>query len=301
MSKIKISCYFIGMKRNDSPQHIVTQLPWPGAPGEDIRVRLFCGRHLQEALHTRDHYLFCYALQGSFSAEVQKRGQHILFREGDFYTAQPGSAFALRVDSPSEDVTLAEIRIRKEAFLRDMLPYLSFDGRVFRFYLEPADNAAADDYVLQAMEATEEAKHLLDRMTREYGDGGEGSQSFLKAMALQLLLLGVRAWLKDAPPPEDASPAGQILHYIDIHSDSVTLKELSRQFHYHPNYISALVHRASGCSFSRLVLENRMARAEMLLKHPELPVEEVAALTGYAGASGFYKAYKGYFGKLPRE
>lgn len=300
MSKIKISCYFIGMKRNDSPQHIVTQLPWPGAPGEDIRVRLFCGRHLQEALHTRDHYLFCYALQGSFSAEVQKRGQHILFREGDFYTAQPGSAFALRVDSPSEDVTLAEIRIRKEAFLRDMLPYLTFDERVFRFYLEPANNAAADDYVLQSMDSKETATWILDSMLQEYEEGREGSQSLLKAMALQLFLLGVRSWLRSAPQPEDVSPVGQILHYIEIHSDTVTLEELAAQFHYHPNYISALVHRASGRSFSRLVLEARMARAEMLLKHPELSVEEVAALTGYAGASGFYKAYKGYFGKLPR-
>ena len=301
MSKDKILCYAYDMDRHTDAEQNIETLLCLGDPGEDIRIRSIRTRFLQEPLRTREYFLFYYTLQGSFCAEVQQPGHLLRIREGDFCTAQPGSALALHIDSPGEDVILAEICIRKESFLRDMLPYFTFDGRIFRFFLEPADNMAADDYVLQAMGDSELPRSILDRMLQEAAAGGEGSQSLLKAMLLQLLLLASRAWLQNTPPPENTSLAGQILHYIEIHPDTVTLKELSAQFHYHPNYVSALVHQASGRSFSRLVLERRMAQAELLLKHPELSVEEVAALTGYAGASGFYKAYKAFFGKLPRK
>ena len=44
-----------------------------------------------------------------------------------------------------------------------------------------------------------------------------------------------------------------------------------------------------------------MDRALPLLKYTEFSIEEIAAMLGYSNSSNFYKAYKSYYGKSPRE
>ena len=45
----------------------------------------------------------------------------------------------------------------------------------------------------------------------------------------------------------------------------------------------------------------RMDRALPLLKYTAFSIEEIAAMLGYSNSSNFYKAYKSYYGKSPRE
>ena len=85
------------------------------------------------------------------------------------------------------------------------------------------------------------------------------------------------------------------------HSDVVTLKDIAAHFHYHPNYISALLHRETGRKFTEILLEKRMERAVLLMKNTTLSIEEVAAMLGYSNHSNFYKAFKEYYGVTPRE
>ena len=81
----------------------------------------------------------------------------------------------------------------------------------------------------------------------------------------------------------------------------VTLKDIAAHFSYHPNYISSLLHQELGKTFSEIVLEKRMDRAVILLKGTTLSIEEIASMLGYSNHSNFYKAFKEYYGKTPRE
>ena len=85
------------------------------------------------------------------------------------------------------------------------------------------------------------------------------------------------------------------------HSDIVTLKDIAKHFSYHPNYISTLLHREIGKSFSEILLEQRMERALILLKGTTLPITEIAQMLGYSNSSNFYKAFREYFHVSPRE
>ena len=66
------------------------------------------------------------------------------------------------------------------------------------------------------------------------------------------------------------------MQYIGEHFDTVTLAELAEHFSYHPNYISTLLTKELGKSFSELVLEQRMERAAAVLRGTQLPVSEIA-------------------------
>lgn len=60
--------------------------------------------------------------------------------------------------------------------------------------------------------------------------------------------------------------ARQIIDYMDDHSDVVTLKDIAAHFSYRPNYISSLLHKETGRTFTEILLEKRMERAVLLMK-----------------------------------
>lgn len=91
------------------------------------------------------------------------------------------------------------------------------------------------------------------------------------------------------------------IQYINSHPEATTLKDVAAHFSYHPNYISSLLHKETGKTFSEIVLEKRMDRAVILLRGTTLSIEEISAMLGYSNTSNFYKAFREYFGKSPRE
>lgn len=93
----------------------------------------------------------------------------------------------------------------------------------------------------------------------------------------------------------------QILEYMVDHSDQVSLQSVAQHFGYHPNYVSSMIRRKTGRTFSEILLEKRMERAVLLMKHTTLSIEEISVLLGYSNHSNFYKAFKEYYGVTPRE
>ena len=103
-----------------------------------------------------------------------------------------------------------------------------------------------------------------------------------------------------SPRDRQDAPPGQFLDE-QPDSDVVTLKDISRHFSYHPNYISTVLRKETGRKFTEILLEKRMGRASLLLKSTALPIEEISAMLGYSNHSNFYKAFKEYYGITQRE
>ena len=138
-------------------------------------------------------------------------------------------------------------------------------------------------------------------MVIEYADKKADTQLILKPMVLSLFMHIARRYRLEKPDISADTLPGKIVQYIHSHPESVTLKEIADHFSYHPNYISTLLHQELGKTFSQIVLEKRMDRAVILLQGTTLSIEEIAAMLGYSNHSNFYKAFKEYYGKTPRE
>ena len=129
----------------------------------------------------------------------------------------------------------------------------------------------------------------------------EDTQTILQPMVLTLLMMVARQYKRSIPVPTDERLSDKIVHYMGEHSDVVTFKDIFKHFSYHPNYISTLLHREIGKSFSEILLEQRMERAVFLLKGTNLSVEEIAAMLGYSNSSNFYKAFREFYKCSPRD
>lgn len=116
---------------------------------------------------------------------------------------------------------------------------------------------------------------LLEMMVIEYATPREDTQAVLQPLVLALLMLVARQYKCSHPVSCGGFLPDQIIRHMGEHADTVTLKELAKHFAYHPNYISTLLRRKTGKSFSEILLELRMARALSLLRGTGLPVEKL--------------------------
>lgn len=273
---------------------------WPGPQEEEILVLVHKSAGVQELFHRHDFFYFNYTYKGEYDSLSYKYDNKITIREGELYAGQPFAGHALCVHDNYE-TTIIGVLIQRNTFFRSFLPMLSANSRLFRFLIDPSTDRFSDEFIHFRLQDDGNIRALLEMMAVEYAYKRSDTQDMLKALMLSFLMNVARQYnlQNSAPPPDKLSE--RIVQYMSEHSDAVTLKDIAARFSYHPNYISSLLRQELGKSFSELLLEQRMERALALLRGTELSVEETALILGYSNSSNFYKAFKEYFGKTPRE
>lgn len=275
---------------------------WPGTDDEDvIMVCVFQGKEIHEPFHRQDFFFINYAYENSYQALSAKYNNLIMIHENECYIGQPYSGYALRKEKDGEDVVIIGVLIRKDSFFREYLPTVYTDSDLFRFFINPQTNKFSDEFIHLPVTKDHAIRSILELMVMEYADPKEDTQRILKSMLQTLFLEIARRYRMTRAGNTPKTVSDQILSYMDDHSDVVTLREISAHFHYHPNYISALLHRETGRKFSEILLEKRMERAVLLMKNTTLSLEEISAMLGYSNHSNFFKAFKEYYGMTPRE
>lgn len=272
---------------------------WPGSEDEDVLVCVFKGNEIKEPFHRQDFFFINYAYKNSYQALSEKYDNLITIGEDDCYIGQPYSGYALRTHGNVESVIIG-ILIKKYSFFHEYLPTVYTDSKLFKFFLEPETKKFSDEFIHLDFSDDYIVREILEMMVIEYANRKDDTQRILKSM-LQTLLLQIARKYRSEEKPVQQTLAEQILSYVENHSDVVTLQSVAKHFGYHPNYISTLMHKSLGRKFTEIVLEKRMERAVLLMKNTDLPLEEISEMLGYSNHSNFFKAFKDFYGKTPRE
>ena len=91
----------------------------------------------------------------------------------------------------------------------------------------------------------------------------------------------------------------EIMNYIQTNYLTVTLEELSEQFHLSEPYLSKYIKEKSGKTFGENLQNIRMKRAKSLLKNSSMTVENIAYAVGYQNVEHFNRTFKKKFGMTP--
>lgn len=92
----------------------------------------------------------------------------------------------------------------------------------------------------------------------------------------------------------------KVLQFIDENlNEHISCDKMAEYIRMNTNYFSRLFKKEIGMSFSDYVINKRIEKAKYFLKYSELPVDEVAFLTGFKNVCYFYKIYKKVTGKTP--
>lgn len=92
-----------------------------------------------------------------------------------------------------------------------------------------------------------------------------------------------------------------MIAYINEHCKDITLNELEQQFSYSSSYISKLLKKHTGQSFSDLVCKFRLDHACELLQNTNLSMSELSELVGFSDSHYFNKVFKKRFGIAPSQ
>lgn len=273
---------------------------WPGNDEEDVMVCVFQGKEIHEPFHRQDFFFINYAYKNSYEALSAKYDNLIVIHEDECYIGQPYSGYALR-GKTEDELIIFGVLIQRDAFFREYLPIIYANTSLFRFFIEPKTNKFSDEYIHLTLPKDNALRTILELMVMEYADNKDDTQLILKSLLHTLFTFISRRYRLTEIGGATKSISEQIMDYMDSHSNVVTLKTIAEHFSYHPNYISALLHKETGRKFTEILLEKRMERAALLLRNTTLSTEEISSLLGYSNHSNFFKAFKEYYGKTPRD
>lgn len=123
-------------------------------------------------------------------------------------------------------------------------------------------------------------------------------QRFCDRKAQEASIAQVDENLKDIGPSDPR--IRRIIEEIDRnYTQKISLGELADASNLSIGYLSTLIRRETGMSFSDYVTSKRMEDAKKLLKQEQLSVDEIADLVGYHDYFYFTKAFKKYVGVSP--
>lgn len=273
---------------------------WPGDEKEDILVVVHKSNGVQEAFHRHAFFFFNYTYKGNYESLSQAYNNKIEIREGELYAGQPQAGHALFAHDNHETIIIG-VLIQKQVFFRFFLPLLSNDSKLFRFFLDPQTAAFTDEFIHFKPNDTCEMRNLLEMMVIEYAAGRADTQSILRPLAISFLAYLTREYAAVAKQPEPVRASDKVIEYLNSHFESASLSDASHFYGYHPNYLSALIKKETGKTFSELHLQIRMERAMILLQNTTLSVNDVSLFLGYSNTSNFYKAFKDFYHTSPRE
>ena len=271
---------------------------WPRDASEEVMVNVFKGNFIQEPFHRQDFFFIHFAYQESYETLSAKHHSRICVPEGSCYIGQPYSGYAARRASDMECIIIG-ILIRRDTFIREYLQSLSADTAMLRFFLEPQKNRYSEEFLYFTIPGDSPVWKLLGLIVWEYANKTEHTQKIIKPMVMALSMY-ISSEYKQQRLAVQEVLEDRIVQYIEANSDTVTLASAAAHFGYHPVYLSKLLPKKTGRTFSEILLASRMRRAKLLLNQTDLPIEKIADMLGYGNSSNFYKAFRCYFGMSPR-
>lgn len=93
----------------------------------------------------------------------------------------------------------------------------------------------------------------------------------------------------------------KIIAYMNENYISVTLKSVAKKFYITEPYLSSFIKKETGSTFSSLLRQIRMQKAQTLLLTTGLKVDDICEQCGYADTAQFIKTYKAYYGLTPKK
>ncbi|PHP53051.1 AraC family transcriptional regulator [Actinomyces ruminis] len=289
---------------------------WFGEDDEEVMVCVFRGSNIGERFHRHGFFFLNYAYRGDYRALSHRPDNLVTVHEGQMYAGQPFHGYALR-SSVGEQCTIVGVLVRTQTFYREFLPPVMADAELLNFYLGPREDAFSDEFRHVTIPGCSPVRRLLEMMVVEYANRRSDSQQILKPLALALVELVAREWRAEhagrsgraetgssecsggigvgAGSPGQAGDfdrpvSSTVIDAVSRDLGHVSLRALAGRLGYHPNYLSTLVRKETGKSFSQLVLQLRMERAALLVDRTTLAVEEIARNVGYSSTSNFYRA-----------
>lgn len=230
-------------------------------------------------------------------------GEHCFFLKDRAYHIRKGDMVLIPLHALSKTTVTRKslheriiLSLRKDA-LESLLP--EWAGRL-------ADGFARTPLLRLGQKEQGIVKGLIAKIQQEQECRQTGHEAYIRLLLSELLLTILR--LTEGEPVEIAEypsslpyKVSEVAQYIGRHyAETLTLAQLSSQFHISPFYISRIFTQITGLSIISYINHVRVEEARRLLQETDLSVTEIALLVGYQSVTHFGRVFKAAMGASPQ-
>jgi AraC-like DNA-binding protein/mannose-6-phosphate isomerase-like protein (cupin superfamily) len=252
-----------------------------------------------QMVHHHDFFEIIYACRGQAIGVIN--GEEIRLEQGCVCIMNPKAVHYFKEYRAGEDLIL-NILLTKEMFQKSMYLRLIEDPILNSFFTQYRLENAGQDSFMFFPSLEENIEPIIELLIKEFLNEQLYSSVTTESLLTVLLAIVLRNFKKSQR--ENTSTSSKIVEIYDyLHQNYQTADLMSAvaHFHYHPKYLSSLIHKQTGKTFKQILNEIKLQNAANFLAFSEYSVEQISELIGYQDTSYFYKIFKEAYGRSPTQ
>ncbi len=242
-----------------------------------------------------------YVLHGSIDINISL-SRKIVLRQGNFIIVPPNvmqSVFSWH----DEDVVV-NIFLKLSTFEKAFASMLMEDGEISGYFWKILYGKDRNILHYDGEENTflrETVLQLLKEHERERKGSGFLMVSYVMTFVAYALTELNHRIAAVGDESRERTQFSEIMQYIRIHYNTITLPALAAQFGKNESYMSRYIKTETGYSLVQLLMKYRMRKAAAMLRETECSVEQIMYEVGYTDISYFYKLFTRHYGMTPKK
>jgi YesN/AraC family two-component response regulator len=250
--------------------------------------------------HSHDFLEFNYMLSGDCTQIVN--GQELLLKKGDILLLDQFCRHSIK--ELSTDDILINIIFPKEHFDVEWMTVITHqDNALFSFLIQNISRYSGKEYILFESSQNTAIQQIIEQMINHYFTDDHFSNEILRFYIpiLFMELIGNTHYTINGKSINSESNQIVIdsLKVIEDEYETLSLQKLSKKLYYNKNYLSNLLHKKTGHTFTELLNSEKIKNAAFLLGSTSLPIRTVSENVGISNLNYFYKLFKEKYGENP--
>lgn len=272
-------------------------------PIEDNIFLSQCPANAYVPMHIHQYIELIYVYQGKCKIILQDDAIDIL--EGGMIMIDKNTPHTVQATT-SYDIVI-EIKLKHDYLSTNFLSRFTNKSIISQFLVDSLiGSRSANKYLFFPFEASSNFNNIMEHIMCEYFDEDAFTSGLIDAYLFIMFTELIRhsnsyTSMKMNHRTERDVIIVDFLKYIENHWKDCSLALMAEQFKYHPNYISAILKKATGKSFTDLLQIQRINKAALYLTNSDMPIPDIAEEVGYSSVSFFYKKFNEIFLQTPKE
>ncbi|MCM3214650.1 AraC family transcriptional regulator [Niallia taxi] len=254
-------------------------------------------------LHIHQYIELIYVYQGSCQIIMQE--DVIDIEEGGIIMIDKNTPHTV-METTKEDIII-EIKLKHDYLSSSFLSRFTNRSIISQFLVDSLiDSRSTNKYLYFPFEASSNFNDIMEHIMCEYFEEDAFTSGMIDAYLFIMFTELIRhsnslTSIERNNRTEKDLIVLNLLQYIESHCKECSLTAMADQFKYHPNYISAILKKATGKSFTDLLQIQRVNKAALYLTNSFMPIPEIAEEVGYSSVSFFYKKFNEIYQQTPKE
>ncbi len=268
----------------------------------DIYSNIILSKHNRYTPRFRHKHTFfelIYVLSGHCQQEINDIV--INLNKGDLCCVPPNMYHCLSVFNNSVIIT---ILIKKQYFNEILFNFSSDDNVLSRFFMNSLYNKNFNHYLTFHTKNDTYIETLILGLFLEYMEQERFSAQILNNQLAVLFANLLRKYESTAEYPifskNNEKLSFEIITYIQNNYSDVSIRDVAEHMNYTVPYLSKLIKKTTGYTFSEILKRTRLQKAEVFLTNTIYTISEISETLGYMNTETFIRAFTSYYHISPK-